>query len=371
MIKKLDLYILRRFLSRLLFLLIAITAIILLTNLVEMIDNFVDAQMNRQNIINYYVLTIPMIVSYAIPMSVTLATVLSILIYIRNNELLAIKGSGINYFRFTMPIIICAILISSFHFYFENNIVSNSNYLREEIIKKHNLKKKKNRKNKIENFIHDIDGKNKSILIMNYNNKKQIANGITIQQIDNENYIKNRFDSKKMIWNKNTKKWDFDTLIYRSWKNNNFLFQRTIIDTSINMIINQKQSIYITPNYLIKKFIEPEEMNYFELNQFIKTKKESSTNTLKWEVGLHHKLSYVFSSLILAILGLILSAIFKNANTSYGIGLSILIIVLYYVLMIISKNLGIEGVISPFASGWAANITLSITAIYIYNKYVY
>ena len=53
MITKLDLYILKKFIVRILFLLIAISAIILLTNFVEMIDNFIDANMNSKEILNY------------------------------------------------------------------------------------------------------------------------------------------------------------------------------------------------------------------------------------------------------------------------------------------------------------------------------
>ena len=167
MIKKIDLYILRRFIVRVLFLIIMIASIILLTNFVEMIDNFIDAQMNSNEIFNYYLLTLPMIISYALPMSMTIGSALLILSYIKNNELLAIRSLGLNYFRFTAPIILFSFFISIFHFYFENSIVSDSNYLRNKIIKKYNLKKK-NYNNKLRNFVEDID-KNKLIMIMNYN----------------------------------------------------------------------------------------------------------------------------------------------------------------------------------------------------------
>ena len=117
MIKLIDLYILKRFIGRILFLLIAISSIILITNLVEMIDNFIDAEMNSNEIFYYYLYTLPMIISYALPMAITIATVLSILTYIKNNELLAIRSLGINYFRLTQSIILFSVLISICHFY--------------------------------------------------------------------------------------------------------------------------------------------------------------------------------------------------------------------------------------------------------------
>jgi len=363
MIKKLDLYILKRFISRILFLIITISSIILLTNFVEMIDNFIDAQMSNGEIFNYYLLTIPMIVSYAIPMAMTIGSMLLMLSYKKNNELLAIRSLGINYFRFSMIMILFSIIISVTHFYFENSIVSNSNYLKNKVIKKYNLKKNRSNNTKLTNFIEDI-GKNKSIMIMSYNNKKQIANNITIKESDSLNNIINRFDSEKMIWNKEIKKWKFKKLIYRSWENNNLKFQKTINDTTLTLK-------NITPVYLITELISPEEMNYFELKEFIKIKKNNSINTNKWEVGLYHKVSYIFSNIILTISAIILSLALKNKNTSYGIGLSLLIITLYYLIVIIGKNLGIEGILSPLSSAWLANIIFMFIIVFFYKKYVF
>ena len=90
MIKKLDLYILKNFISRVMFLLIIISSIILLTNFVEMIDNFINAGMGSKEIFNYYTFTIPMFISYAIPISVTIGAILSILSHIKNNELIPV-----------------------------------------------------------------------------------------------------------------------------------------------------------------------------------------------------------------------------------------------------------------------------------------
>ena len=359
MIKLIDLYILKRFIGRLLFLLIAISSIILITNLVEKIDNFIDANMSSNEIFYYYLYTLPMIISYALPMAITISVVLSILIYIKNNELLAIRSLGINYFRLTRSIVILSILISIFHFYFENTIVSNSNRLKNLIVKKYNLDKKNN-KNKNSNFIEDIN-KNRSILIMNYNNKNQTASKIVIKEINEKNNIISRIDADKMKWREES--WFFDELLYRKWQDDKEEF-KIIKDTSI--ILEN-----INPLYLTTEFIEPDQMNYFELKKFIQIKKKNAGNTNKWTVGLHHKLSYSISSFILTITSIILSIALKNSNVSYGVGLSLVIIASYYIILIIGKNLGIEGILSPILSAWLANISLLFIIIYSYRKYVF
>ena len=360
MIKKLDLYILKNFISRVMFLLIIISSIILLTNFVEMIDNFINAGMGSKEIFNYYTFTIPMFISYAIPISVTIGAILSILSHIKNNELIAIRSVGISYFRLGTVIVSCGFFISIIHFYFENSIVSDNNHKRSILMKKYNLKKNKT---KLRNFVEDIN-KNKSIIIMNYNNKKEIANNITIKEIDTKNDIRYRIDANSMMWNQKSKKWNFKKINLRIWENNVLKSQKIINDTSIYLK-------NINPVYLISEFTQPDEMGYFELNKFIKIKKESASNTNKWEVGLHHKISYPFANLFLTLFAIISAIGLRSSNISYGVGLSLLIIVIYYILIIIGKNLGIDGTINPQFSAWIPNITILCMTIYYYKRYVF
>ena len=360
MIKKLDLYIFKNFITRVIFLLIIISSIILLTNFVEMIDNFINSGMGSKEIFNYYTLTIPMFISYAIPIAVTIGTILSILFHIKNNELIAIRSVGISYFRVGSIIIICGFFISITHFYFENSIVSNNNHKRSILMKKYNLKKTRT---KFRNFVEDIN-KNKSIIIMNYNNKKEIANIITIKETDTKNNIRYRIDANSMIWNQKSKNWNFEKINFRVWENNILKSQKIINDTSIYL-----KNINIL--YLISEFTLPDEMGYFELNEFIKIKKESSSNTNKWEVGLHHKISYPFSNLFLTLFAIISAIGLRTSNLSYGIGLSLLIIVIYYILIVIGKNLGVEGTINTQLSAWIPNVTIFFMTIYYYKRYVF
>ena len=360
MIKMLDIYIFKNFISRVFFLLLLICSIIFLTNFVEMIDNFINAGMGSKEIFKYYFLTMPMFISYAIPMSITIGAILSILSFIKNNELIAIRSFGVSYIRMGTILVASSFLVSIGHFYFENNIVSECNHKRTILMKEYNLKKNKS---KLRNFVEDVD-KNKSIVIMNYNNKKEIANNITLKEVDGMNNLLYRIDANSMKWNSKAKKWHFDKMNLRIW-NGNILKEKKIIEDTLLYIKN------INPIYLISEFTLPEEMNYYELKKFISIKKQSSSNTNKWEVGLHHKISYPFSNLFLALFSIISAIGLKNSNVSYGVGLSLLIIVIYYILIIIGKNLGIEGTINPITSAWIPNfIILGISLIY-YKRFIF
>ena len=221
MLKKIDSYLLRRFVSRIIFLLFSITTIIVLTNIVELIDNFIDANMSNEDILNYYLVSLPLIISYAVPMTVTIATVLTITTYIKHNELIAIRAVGISYPRFIRLILVLTSIISISHFYFENNIVSIMNKQKEEMEKKfdiHQYHKGKYKKNKLNNFVENISTENKFVIISNYNYKNKTAKDISINLIDSNNKIIDRIDAEKMKWDTIHQKWKIENYNHRYWK---------------------------------------------------------------------------------------------------------------------------------------------------------
>jgi len=75
--------------------------------------------------------------------------------------------------------------------------------------------------------------------------------------------------------------------------------------------------------------------------------------------------------ILATITSIILAIALKNSNVSYGVGLSLVIIASYYIILIIGKNLGVEGILSPILSAWLANISLLFIIIYSYRKYVF
>ena len=64
-----------------------------------------------------------------------------------------------------------------------------------------------------------------------------------------------------MIWDEKNKNWNFNNIEIRKWINNKYSF-KTISDTSF-------QIKDISPEIIKSDIIEPEEMNYWELNDFI------------------------------------------------------------------------------------------------------
>ena len=102
--RKLSVYILKEFLSFLVYSLLAFTVISILVDLVENIDSFIDRGTGILLIILYYVFDLPFIIVLTFPVSMLLATMFSLGRLGGDNEITAMKASGISLYRILFPL---------------------------------------------------------------------------------------------------------------------------------------------------------------------------------------------------------------------------------------------------------------------------
>ncbi|MBN2209527.1 MAG: LPS export ABC transporter permease LptG [Candidatus Coatesbacteria bacterium] len=97
---------------------------------------------------------------------------------------------------------------------------------------------------------------------------------------------------------------------------------------------------------------------------------EGLRNTWNWwqrvhsasRVELHKKFSLPFACVIFALIGVPLGIFNRRRKQGGSIGVSLLLFLGYYVLLSAGENLGDDGVLSPFLSMWLPNIVLSVFA---------
>jgi len=157
MIKKIDIYIIKEFFNKLIFLILGFIILFCLVSIIEHLDKFIDKSMPGKSIFMYHVYSLPWFISIALPMSILISTVFLFNSMQKNNELTALKASGVGLIRISIPLFIIGLLLSILSFKFDNSIVTQ--YLRKKINleQEYNLKKsskKQTRKKDIHKIIY-------------------------------------------------------------------------------------------------------------------------------------------------------------------------------------------------------------------------
>ena len=353
-----DLYILKQFFAKLLGTTTAFIVIFIVVDIIDHLDKFIDASMPAIAILEYYIYTIPWFISIGFPMAMLLSTVFTLSILQKNNELTAIKASGIGLTRTTSPILFIGVIFSLLSFSFDNSVVTTHYQKRLLLEEKHGIRKSRIKNVKKRNIYRQLDANTiLSIKRFQFNNK--MAYGISIQKFNNQN-LYFRLDSQKMEWNDDQHSWIIPNYTIRKWTNGKLNFTSH----------NQDSIMYseVTPMDLTRETGKPEEMNYWDLSEFVSKLKRNGIHEPRWAVNLHFKTALAGTSFLMALFGISLSIRKPRSSLAIGIGMSIGVIFLYFIVLKFGQLLGYRGILNPFISVWGPNFIFLLIGSYLFSQ---
>ena len=127
-------------------------------------------------------------------------------------------------------------------------------------------------------------------------------------------------------------------------------------------------NINLTPFDLAQETLKPEEMNYWELNRFVKKMYDNGLYESRWVVDLYFKSAFACTNFLMILFGICLSVRKPRTSMAVGLTLSIGIIFAYYTMLKVGQSLGYTGVLNPFISVWGVNICFFIFGFYLFAK---
>ena len=192
-------------------------------------------------------------------------------------------------------------------------------------------------------------------IIDKFNFRNKTANNVSIQEFE-DNILKSRIDTENLIWKNNN--WVAKNAMYRSFNN-----QRPYSSLSDTIL-----QLDIKPIDLIESRVKPEEMDYWTLKTFIDRLKSNGREHRKWLVDLYFKTAFPFSNIIMILFGVVLTIRKPRTNFLIGIGLSIFVIFIYYIMIKAGQSAGYSGALSPILSVWIANILFFICGLISLTK---
>lgn len=121
--KRLHLYIVKRFIGPLIITLFISLFVLLMQFLWVYLDDLVGKGLELNIIAEFLVYTLAMLMPMALPLSVLLASLMTFGDLGENNELLAMKAAGISLFRIMKPVIVLSVILSIGAFQFSNKVI--------------------------------------------------------------------------------------------------------------------------------------------------------------------------------------------------------------------------------------------------------
>jgi LPS export ABC transporter permease LptG len=354
-IKLIDFYVVKKILFSFFLIFTSLLFVFYIIDMVELVDDIFQNNVAFSYLFKYIFYNTPEILSFIFPVSILTAVLLTFSLMSKNNEIIAVKVSGISLYRLSLPAVLIGIFISLVFFLIQEEITPTANKRAREILNViHNREVRTERK---ETKFWDL-GTNKEIYFCNFIEKKtnKIIN-FNIIHMDDQFSVKKRVSAKAAGW-VSRNELILENGFERDYENN--------FPVNFKSFERKKIRVEEGEDLFTIKVASSQYMNIKELREYIKYLQKNRSETGKYEAKLYYKYAFPFSSLIMVLIAIPFSFIMGSRGALFGIGMAVGISMVFWFVFAVFSALGSASILSPFISAFGPLFIFVAVSTYLF-----
>lgn len=358
-IKKLDWYIIKKFLGYYFFSIALIISIAIVFDFNENLSKFTEHHAPARAIIfDYYANFVPYFANLFSALFVFVAVILFTTKLASNSEIIAILASGVSFKRLLRPYMITCVLLSALSFGLSAYVIPHGTVIRQNF---ETMYKNKKKNTSAENVQLQVD-KGVIAYMQHYDNSMKRGYGFCLD----------KFQDKKLVSHLTAMDIQYDTISDSKyhWKLSNWKIRKLQgMKEHITSGAQKDTIIMMEPTDLVYSKGQQETFTSPELRDYIsKQINRGSGNVVQYKVEYHKRIASSFASFILTIIGVSLSARKRKGGMGAALGVGLALSFGYIMLQTVSATFAIQANFPPVLAAWLPNFLFAIVAYFCYRK---
>jgi lipopolysaccharide export system permease protein len=337
---------------------------VLVGNLKKIAELVITRGVDLFSVLKLFLLMTPYILTYALPISVLIAVLISLGRLSNDNEIVAIRTSGINLFRLIFPFIIIGVILSLALVIFNDRASSYAHYAYRKTLKEIGIKKPTaafeegvfiNSFAKYILFIYRVDQKNNrlyNVRIYEPQGEDKPTRTIIARVGEFISVPEKSMVKLKLIDGTSDEPDPANPSIFYKLNFKTYFMNLNLADAKDTKNIEKKAK----------------DMTLKEIRNKISGLKKEGIDPGPLITEMTEKITLAFSTLVFILLGAPLALITRRREKSINIGMAIIIMVVYYPLFIGCEALGIQGYLNPYLAMWLPNIIFGAVGVILTLK---
>lgn len=361
-------YFLKEFIGPLFLSVGVLTSVMILGNLIKIVDLVINKGVDFFSVSKLFLFMMPLLLKYTLPISCLVAVLLALGRLSSDNEIVAIKASGINFLSLIIPLLLVGLIFSLIMVIFNDRIIPYAHYATRKTLVEVGIK------NPIAAFEPGIfinSFQNYILFIYHVDQKKNKLGNIRIYEPQGENKPARTIIAKAgefiTVPEKNIVKLKLTdgTSDEPDPKNPTNFYKLNFKTYFMNLNLNYAQD----KDKIEKK---PKDMTIPELNNEIAKLKKEGIKPFPLITEINKKIALAFSSFVFILLGIPMAMLTRRREKSANFGIAFIIVGVYYILLMCSETLSLQGYLNPKFAMWIPNILMgAVGAILTYRLCAY
>ncbi len=358
----LDEYVMREFLSTFTLVLAGFVLLMLVFTFFELIGDILRNHIPLSTVGAYLINLTPSMLYQIAPLAVLIAVLVTFGVLNRNSEIIAMKATGISLYRLVIPVVSIAAILSICLFLFDQYYLPQANRRQEALRSTIKGRPPQTFLHPEQKWIFGQPHAGEPGRIFYYQffdpDTNEFAN-LSVFEFDPSSFsISRRIFATRAYWNAAFGSWtmekgwvrDFDgarQTRYQEFKSTDF------------------SEIHEDPGYFKKESLQSQEMNFGQLERYIRDLRQSGFDTMRLRVALWHKLAYPIVAIVMAILAIPFALSMGRRGSLTGIAIAIAVALAYFVVDSLFGAMGNVNYLPAALAAWSPDVLFGLTGGYL------
>ena len=358
----LDGYVLREFLNTFFLVLTSFVMLMLVFTFFELVGDILRNHIPLTIVGAYLVNLTPSMLYQIAPLAVLIAVLVTFGVLNRNSEVVAMKATGISLYRLVVPIVSIAAILAVSLFLFDDFYLPQANRKQEAL---RNIIKGKPPQTYLHPeqqwiFGHARPGEPSRIFYYRFfdPDRNEFANLAIFEFNPSTFQLSRRIFAARVYWDSGCDCWRFQNGWVRDIQGADVTSYREFRQTTF-------PEIHEAPDYFRKENLQSQEMNFGQLERYIRDLRQSGFDTMSLRVALWHKLAYPLVAVIMAVLAIPFALSMGRRGSLTAIAVAIAVALSYWVIDNLFGAMGNVAYLPAALAAWSADVLFALVGGYL------
>jgi len=357
----LDAYVIREFLEMFILVLSSFVMLMLVFTFFELVGDILRNHIALATVGDYLFNLTPSMVYAITPLAVLIAVLVTFGVLNRNSEIIAMKATGISLYRLVVPVVSISAILAVGLFFFDDFYLPQANRRQEALRSTIKGRPPQTFLHPEQKWIFGQPHSGEPGRIFYYQFFDPYANefaNISIFEFNPSTFaLSRRIFAARVFWDADKNYWHFVNGWERDIEGNSTKYSEFKNTTFAE--------IHEDPDYFKKENLQSQEMNFGQLDRYIRDLRQSGFDTMRLRVALWHKLAYPLIAVVMAVLAIPFALSMGRRGSLTGIAVAISVALTYWVVDGLFGAMGNVNYLPAAMAAWSPDILFGLTGGYL------
>lgn len=373
----LDRYIARSWVGNVALVMLAFAAVYFLADFMDLIDDFQQNRVPGRVVVRYYAFHLFQILFTVAPIAVLVGVLVTFGVLARHNEVTAMKAGGVSVYRIALPVLGMGLASSALLYAAQEWVLPQTNKAaaaERNVIKgraaqssdQYDRRWMLASDDRFYNFEYIIErGRVPRRGVAEPAGGTEFSvHGFSIYDVDPARWqLEERLFAARAIWNGGEGVYDLEHGYRRTTGAHSSL--SSFRSQRVRAIGREPGGEIERPEYFKREEKPSDTMRFGELSAYIRSLEARGFDVARLRVQLHRKLAFPMVGLVMTLLAVPFSFVVARRGALYGIGIAIVIAIVYWAVLATFEALGNNALLHPSLAAWAPNLLFGATGLYL------